>query len=137
MPFEDIVTEKLNKTPMATVSYMPSATRGNKQSRNADRRPRLIISVPTTICGASKSKAFTLAIGTGSDAGKLLIRGSTKPDVGIEPTQLKHYFRWHFGYVPKLGDEHFDGEKVPVRKVSAEEFELTVPRSWFEVSDDA
>lgn len=130
MPFDELETfTKANAPPVATISYTPRVS-----------GLTLVISVPTTVCGVSKSKTFRLLLGSGADKGKLLIRGdlaANKPkagatQAGVEPTQHKNYFRFHFGKVPRLGSEKFEGEKRPVRKVSDEEFEITVPESWFE-----
>ncbi len=147
MPFEELET-KANSPPQATMSYLLGTHKGKTPKANA--RPKLVICIPTTICGVSKSATFRLLVGTGVDAGKLLVRGDLKDparagkgisDGGVEPSQLKHYFRWHFGYVPKLGEDRFGPDKYAVRKVSDEEFEITVPKSWFEeaagvVADD-
>lgn len=128
MPFEELETfTKANSPPEATISYTPRA-----------KGMALVISVPTTVCGVSKSKMFRLLLGTGADRGRLAIRGDlvdgkkAKPGAGVEPTQHKHYFRFNFGQVPRLGSDKFEGQKCPVRKVADEEFEITVPESWFE-----
>lgn len=136
MPFDELETvTRKNAPPMATLSY-DFATEKTKRSGG---KPRLTISIPTTLCGTSKSKTFRLLIGTGEDAGKLRVQGSeaikgkaVKSD-GIEPSQHAHFFRWNFGFVTKLGEEEtFEGEKRPVRKISDDEFEIDVPVSWFE-----
>lgn len=134
MPFEEIETiTRGNEPPSAKITYLRGAHKGSKNVEG--KKPKLVITVPTTICGVSKSEKFALLIGTGSDAGKLLIRGANKngtKNAHVEPTQHKHYFRFNFGFVPKLGDDIFDGGAVPVRRLSYEEFEITVPKSWFE-----
>jgi hypothetical protein len=133
MPFEELETiTRANAPPMATISYS-LAYKGSKRPDKGDRKPRLLITIPTTLCGASKSETFRLLIGTGPDAGKLMIKGdNVSRDGGVSPTQLAHFFRWNFGFVPRLGDDMFEGEKRPVRKISEEEFEISVPVSWFE-----
>ncbi len=133
MPFENVETiTKQNMPPTAKISYMPPAPRGKNTRRNEDAKPQLVISIPTTICGTAKSKTFQLLVGSGADAGKIRIKGSKTKDVGVEPKELMHAFIFRFGYVPKLGDDHFDGERRPVRKIGDDEFEIDVPGSWFE-----
>ena len=105
--------------------------RGKKAKLKDDPKPQLIVSIPTTVCGTAKAKTFQLLLGSGADAGKLRIKGS-KTKEGIEPKELAHTFIWRFGYVPKLGDDHFDGEHRPVKKISDDEFEIEIPKSWFE-----
>lgn len=134
MPFENLETiTKQNMPPMAKLSYMPPSVRGGKSASKLarDPKPQLIVSIPTTVCGTAKAKAFTLLLGSGADAGKLRIKG-VKVLGGIEPKELKNAFIFRFGYVPKLGDDHFDGEHRPVRKISDDEFEIDVPVSWFD-----
>ncbi len=157
MAFEELETvTRGNEPPQATVTYDYAQKKGERV-RKADAKPRLTISIPTTLCGVSKSKTFRLLVGTGDDLGKLLIRGcdaekgkanapfriggcdaekgKAKPG-GVAPSQHKHFFRFNFGFVPKLGDEElWGGEKRPVRKVSDEEFEIDVPRSWFAIPE--
>jgi hypothetical protein len=145
MPFEELETiTKANAPPEATVTYDFAQKKGTV--RKADKKPRLTISIPTTVCGIAKSKAFKLLLGSGEDAGKLLIRGELfyrtakeaqdgkKPVPGaVAPSEHAHFLRFNFGFVPKLGEEEtFEAQRCPVRKVSDEEFEITVPRSWFE-----
>lgn len=130
MPFENLETiTKQNMPPMAKISYMPPQARGKSAGKIVrDPKPQLMISIPTTVCGVSKAKTFVLALGSGADAGKLRIKGSKQ---GVEPKELKHAFIFRFGYVPKLGDDHFDGEHRPLRKITDDEFEIDVPISWF------
>jgi hypothetical protein len=135
MPFEtlEIVTKK-NMPPVAKLSYMRPEARGKSAGRSRpDAKPQLIIAIPTTICGTAKAKTFALALGSGADRGKLRVRGLTGKDAmgGVEPKELKHTFVFRFGFVPKLGDDIFDGEHRPVRKISDDEFEIEVPESWF------
>lgn len=134
MPFADLETvTKHNMPPRAKISYMPSqrATKAGGKAR-PEAKPQLIITLPTTICGAAKATHFVLQIGTGGDRGKLRLKGSKSKDKGVEPKELMHAFVFRFGYVPKLGDEHFDGEHRPVKKIGEDEFEIEIPDSWFE-----
>lgn len=132
MPFENLETiTKANMPPMAKISYMPPAARASKKAaRKGDPKPQLIVSIPTTVCGTAKAKAFQLLLGSGADRGKLRIKGVKAG--GIEPKELAHTFIFRFGYVPKLGDDHFDGEHRAVRKIGDDEFEIDIPPSWFE-----
>lgn len=144
MPFEELETiTKANAPPEATVTYDYAQKKG---VRKADKKPRLTIAVPTTVCGVAKSKTFKLLLGSGEDLGKLLIRGElcyrTAKEVAAgapplpgahTPAEHAHFLRWNFGFVPKLGEEErFEAQRCPVRKVSDEEFEITIPKSWFE-----
>ena len=133
MPFDAItfITKK-NAPPTAVVSYMEPTGRNGK--RPADARPRLVITIPTTICGTSKAETFSLLLGNGKDAGKIRIKGCEKANkaAGIEPIQLANVFKFTFGFVPSLGEEHFEGQRCTVRKISDDEFEIDVPASWFD-----
>lgn len=133
MPFEELETiSKGNEPPQATLSYCHAT----EKSKRAGKKPRLSISIPTTICGTTKAEMFKLMIGSGADAGKLRLSGIAKGGAvkgGVKPSEHAHFFRWNFGFVPKLGeDETFEGEKRPVRKVGEDIFEIDVPASWFE-----
>jgi hypothetical protein len=132
VPFEEVETiTRHNAPPQAKLSYMKT---GHKDSAGRElKKPTLMITLPTTICGISKSETFRLLIGTGEDAGKVLLRGDLMGHGkgGVKPTQHAHHFKFNFGYVPKLGDDIFDGEHRPVKKISDEEFEIEVPKSWF------
>jgi hypothetical protein len=90
-----------------------------------------MISIATTICGTSKAEAFKLQIGSGEDRGKLRIVGLPADAPGVIPTQHAHFFKWNFGFVPRLGEDEFEGERRPVRKIADDEFEIEVPESWF------
>jgi hypothetical protein len=132
MPFEELETiTRANAPPMATISYS-LAQKPKGGPVKGDKKPRLVITLPTTLCGTSKSETFRLLIGTGADAGKLMIKGDGVSRGGVAPSQHAHFFRWNFGFVPRLGDDKFEGQKLPVRKISEEEFEISVPVSWFE-----
>lgn len=136
MPFETLETiTKANMPPRAKISYMPPQGRGKSGGKTRDdAKPQLIVSIPTTICGTAKSKTFVLLLGSGDEAGKIRIKGAKSQAEGIEPKELMHAFVFRFGYVPKLGDDHFDGEHRPVRRINENEFEIDVPVSWFEGS---
>lgn len=127
MPFETIETfTKTNMPPTAKISYM-------RRGSDPDAKPQLVISIPTTVCGVAKAEKFVLMIGTGADLSKIRVRGLSIPGTeGIMPKELKNAFVFRFGYVPKLGDDIFDGERRPVKKITDDEFEITVPFSWFE-----
>lgn len=136
MPFDDLDTiTRHNQPPTATITYAVAQRNGKSK---ADKKPKLTIAIPTTICGTSKSKTFKLQVGTGDHTGKLRIVGipektkSPPASPGVEPSQHAHFFRWNFGYVPRLGEDQFEGERRPVTKISDEEFEIEVPPSWFE-----
>lgn len=131
MPFEELESiTRDNMPPVATITYDVSTKKGARP--NPDKKPRLTIAIPTTICGNAKSKTFRLLIGSGEHEGKLLVRGEPKPNGGVKPSEHAHFFRFNFGYVPRLGDEEtFQGEKRPVTRVSDEEFMIDVPKSWF------
>lgn len=131
MPFDDLETiTRHNQPPQATISYVVARKKTGPVKN--DKKPKLTIAIPTTICGTSKAKAFKLQIGTGAHAGKLRIVGVAAKAAGVEPSQHAHFFRWNFGFVPKLGEDEFEGEKKPVRKIGDDEFEIDVPTSWFE-----
>ena len=129
MTFEVLETfTKANMPPKAKLSYMRAASRAKSGGkRSDDAKPQMIVSIPTTICGTAKAKKFQLLLGTGANAGKIRIKGSSKD--GIEPKELMHSFV--FGFVPRLGDDIFDSEHHPVKKISDDEFEIEVPASWF------
>jgi hypothetical protein len=131
MPFIDLETHtKRNQSPMATIIYAIK-TRKTGSVRN-DKKPTLTISIPSVICGTSKAERFKLQLGNGKEAGKLRIVGASSEIAGVEPSQHAHFFRWNFGFVPLLGEDEFEGERRPVRKISDDEFEIDVPVSWFE-----
>jgi hypothetical protein len=142
MPFETLETiTKANAPPTAVLSYMCRTQKpkpGKPVRNDKDRKPSLMVTLPTTMCGTSKSETFALLIGTGADIGKLRIKGipasvkgAAPSPAGAKPSQMKHAFRFNFGFVPKLGEDHFDGERRPVKKINNEEFEIEVPSSWF------
>ena len=137
MPFETIETiTRDNMPPTALISYMPAQGHGKNAGKvKKESKPRLVITLPTTICGTAKADRWSLMLGTGADAGKLRVKGLPKNAAGkqgVKPTEMKNCFKWNFGFVPKLGEDHFDGERRPVKKLSDDEFEIDVPASWFE-----
>jgi hypothetical protein len=129
VPFDDLETiTKIGGPPKATISYMRS---GRKGTTNTERKgqPRLIVTLPTTICGTGKMPRHKVLIGSGEDEGKLRIKGVAEG--GVKPAEFKSHFIWRFGYVPRLGDEIFGAQTCAARKVDDDEFEVDVPASWF------
>lgn len=126
--FEEAETiSSSHKTPMATLSYMRPKSRKTGQNK-VGSKPQLHITIPTVLCGTSKSDRWVIMIGSKENKGKLRVQGvpkSDKSEKGIEPTQLKHCFRWNFGYVPKLGEDIFDGGHCPIKKISDEVYEIS------------
>jgi hypothetical protein len=135
MPFDPLETEpKHVAAPTALIEYMRPKPRGNKSGDKYDRtkhRPRLAITIPTTICGGSKAEAFRLHLGTGDDAGRARIKGAQLSDAkAVKPHQFLHAMTFKFGFVPSLGDEIADKERVPVRLINRDEFEIDLPAWW-------
>lgn len=133
MPFEEVETfTKDHHQPVARWLYESGA-------RKRQGKPKLTISIPTTVCGTAKAERFVMLLGTGDDQGKVRIRGvpeKNAPPSAVKPTKHLHYFKFNFGVVPRLGEKSFDGDRVPVRKIGDDEFELTVPASWFEPDEE-
>ena len=136
MPFEELETEPKDLiVPTALISYMRPEKRKAKPGQAAKPynremvKPCLIITIPTTICGIGKAKSHRFLLGTGSEKGKARIKGSTDAKA-VEPQEKKHCFTWKFGYVPKLEDEIADQERVLVRKINDNEFEIDLPEWW-------
>jgi hypothetical protein len=126
MPFDVIETEtKDNMPPTALVSYMPYKGRTGKANGADKRRPRLTITLPTVVCIA-KSDRFVLLLGSGADKGKMRVKG-TKDKKGVKPTEFKSFLVLRFGYVPKFGDDIFDGERCRISKINDEEYEIVTP----------
>lgn len=137
MPFDEEETfTKYNAEPMARWVYEIGGHSGKPKN---GKKPQLHISIPTAVCGVCKAKKFALLIGTGEDAGKVIVRGVAdelaKPH-HIPPSEHQHFLKFNFGFVPRLGMKPFDGDRVPVRRVDDNNFELTVPASWFEIEED-
>lgn len=130
MAFETLETVARGKEPpTAKVAYLRGINRKTGKAKDG-AKPCLKISIPTTVCGLAKAKAFQIQLGKGGDAGKLRISGCKSGIEGVEPSELKHAFTFNFGYVPSLGDEVFD-ERCPVRKITDDVFEIDVKASWF------
>jgi hypothetical protein len=123
MPFEVVETEtKDNMPPTALISYMRARRKGGAEYDRNKVKPRLTITVPTSIF-ISKAERFLLLVGTGADAGKARIK-ATKDKKGVKPSEFKAHLILRFGHVPKLGDEIFDGERCAIRRVSDDEYEI-------------
>lgn len=130
MPFDKLETiTKNNMQPTARVTYLRGIRNGVEKK---GVKPKLVISVPSVICGTAKAKTFELSLGTGDDAGKIRISGCKSEMTGIAPTELKHAFVFRFGFVPRLGNDIFDGGRCAVRKISDDEFEIDFPAEWFD-----
>lgn len=136
MAFETLeVIGKHNEPPTAKVTYLRGirAPKPGKPARPADERvkPRLWISIPTTLCGTAKAKAFELQLGSGPDLGKVRVTGCKSGSKGgVEPHELMNAFIFKFGYVPRLGDDIFE-DRYPVRKITEDVFEIDMPASLF------
>lgn len=95
------------------------------REKAGEAKPNLMVSIPTTLIGMSKSKRFELLKGSGADAGKIRIKGTAVAKKGVEPKQLKNAFVFNFGAIPK-NDCIFDGERRVVKKLTDEEYEIDV-----------
>lgn len=130
MPFDVVETiGKHNQPPTALLSYMRPKKRGRNAGDQRDDRvkPRLSITIPTTICGRGKAERHVLLFGSGADAGKVRIRAAAANEKGVKPHEFKAAFRWTFGHVPKLGTDIWDGERHPVTSINDDEFEIVCP----------
>lgn len=113
--------------PFATLSYM------RLKNSKKPSLPQLRITSPRSISGETTSDYFYLMVGSGDDDGKLLIVGDkatgfgTPPATMTKPATLKATHRWNFGFVPRLGDEIFGGERFPIARVTVDVFEVTMP----------
>lgn len=138
MSFEVLETiTKMNAPPVATLSYLRGAHK-NKVPK-ADIKPSLRITVPTTIVGVSKSKSWFLLMGSGDHEGKLRLVGDLEPSLphkngGAKVIEMKHAFRWTFGYLPRFGEEIFDAARWPVVRINDEIYEITMPIGFFAAS---
>ena len=126
MPFELLETQtKENMPPMASLSYLRSVRKGKEMDR-AKVKPKLIVTLPTSIC-ISKCKKFAIFVGTGADRGKVRICGLKQGAVGgVKATDFKSHIIMRFGFVPKFGDEIFDGMKCPVSRIDDDTYEIKV-----------
>lgn len=133
MPFEDFETvTKDNAPPTAVLTYQPA----QRKNVNPDAKPKLTISIPTTVCGVSKCKRFKILVGTGTDAGLLRIKGipsvAETAKVGVKPMEHEHFLKFNFGFVPAWGTEKIAADRHPVTRVDDDTFDVTVPKSWCE-----
>jgi hypothetical protein len=131
MPFEDLETHtRGNAPPMASLSYLTHARKNPAKPKKAGTpppQPKLLVTLPTTIC-ISKCKKFSIAIGTGVDRNKLRVTG-LKPGVpgGVMGVDFKGHIKLHFGYVPRFGDDIFDGVKCTIVRVNDDTYDLIIP----------
>lgn len=137
MPFDEAETiTKHNAEPVARWLYELGGHAGKPKD---GKKPQLHISIPTAVCGVCKAPKFALLIGTGADAGKVIVRGipeGFEKKHHIPPSEHSTFLKFNFGYVKQLGTQTFDGGHVPVKRLDDNNFELTVPASWFEGDDD-
>lgn len=140
MPFDLLATvTKMNAPPQATLSYVPFSRKGKHKD---DAKPRLCITVPTSVV-TSKAKSFVLMIGSGEHAGKLRLVGLVTKEQqqhlsdGIKPTELAHALRFNFGYVPRLNDEIFDGERRSIIKINDDTYEIEVGKLFDQLPEPA
>jgi hypothetical protein len=129
MPFEELDTErKDNMPPTALLSYLRQVRKGKEMDR-AKVKPKLIVTLPTVFC-TSKCEKFVIAVGTGADRGKMLLTGVKKGVPGknaVVARVFKTYLVMRFGYVPRFGDEIFDGLRCPVTKMDDDNYVLILP----------
>jgi hypothetical protein len=127
MPFEvlETVTNE-NAAPTATLSYLRHIKRDNVAAR-ARVKPKLMITVPTTLF-ISKKERFVLQVGTGQHKGILRICGVAKGTPGAvgKGADFKNHVKLKFGFVPKFGEEVFDGMKCPFVRVDDDTYEIKV-----------
>jgi len=133
MPFEDFETvTKDNAPPTAILTYQPA----HRKNVKTDAKPKLTISIPTTVCGQGKCDRFKLLVGTGEDAGKLRIvgiKGAKATDkVGVKPMEHEHFLKFNFGFVPAWGTDKIAADRHAVTKIDDDTFDVTVPASWCE-----
>jgi hypothetical protein len=127
MPFEDLETiTKANMPPQASLSYMRQIRKGKEIDRDKVK-PKLILTLPTSIV-ISKCEKFCIQIGSGQDFGKMRVIGMKKgvPGKGVKPSEFKSYLVLRFGYVPKFGDEIFDGMKCPIVRIDDDTYEIAL-----------
>lgn len=127
MPFEDLETvTNENAPPTATLSYLRHIKKDNVAAR-ARVKPKLLITVPTTIF-ITKKERFVLQVGTGAQKGILRIKCVPKgvPGAVAKGSDFKNHVKLKFGFVPKFGDEVFDGMKCPFTRVDDDTYEIKV-----------
>lgn len=132
MGFEVLETvTKENAPVVATVSYSRFVRKDKRPASGKLVYPRLLVTIPTVICGISKKKRFVFQLGSGNDGGKARISASGDKDKrGIEPVIMRNAYRFNFGYVPKFGMDAAAAEQVPVRRIDDDHFEIDLP-AWF------
>jgi hypothetical protein len=132
MAFEPLeVQTKHNRPVTASISYMRPTRKGEHKK---GVKPQLIIALPTSIASMSKKKLFQLMIGKGQDAMKARIIGqNAKNNYTVEPRNLKFSIIYNFGFAPMLGDDIAGQERIAVRKISDDEFEIDLP-PWFKAN---
>lgn len=112
------------RAPQASISY-----RRQKNGQNRAAKPRLRIGIPEAVASTcDKNVKFEFLIGSGPDAGKArIVKGAT---AGVDPIKMNHGgLVFVFGYVPMLGDDAAEVERVPVKAVK-DGFEIELP-PWF------
>ena len=136
MPFEEAeIITKNNAPPTAKITYQRGGHADTPQAKLDEKKPKLHVTIPTTVIGVCKRKHFALLIGTGDDAGKLLVRGIEDKKVTkdhVAPSEHAHFLKFNFGFVVKLGETEFDGGQRPVTRIDDDNFPIDVPKSWFE-----
>ena len=129
MPFEELESiRKDNMPPMASLSYLRSVRKG-KEMQRGKIKPKLIVTLPTVIC-VSKCDKFLIMMGTGADRNKMRLLGVKKGVPGknaVKATVFKSFLVLRFGYIPKFGDEIFDGVKCAVTRVDDDTYDLILP----------
>lgn len=127
MPFEPLeFISKPLKDVQASISY-----RRNETKHGRSKNPVLIIGIPVTAARdfkAKKDQMFGLSIGSGPDAGKARILPQSAP--GVLAKHLKGGLVFRIGYVPMLGTDTAEKEFVPVKALTGNGFEITLP-PWF------
>lgn len=123
MPFDELDTvTKENMPPTAIVSYL----RFKRKDKVAHGKPRLQVYIPTVAC-TTKAERFKVMLGSGADKNKLRIVALPRGDKGgILATTMKFMVRMNFGFVPRFGDEGFDGGRCALAKINETTFDITL-----------
>ena len=128
MPFEELDSvRKDNMPPEASLSYHRYIRKGKEPK--PDAKPRLLVTLPTVFC-TSKCEKFVIMLGTGADSGKMRLQGVKKGVPGknaVKATVHKTWLSMRFGYIPKFGDESFDGVRCAVVKIDDDNYDLIFP----------